>query len=43
VIGGIAGVGLLVWASRTGPADRDAEDAARDYYDEHGRWPDEPA
>ena len=43
MIGGIAGVGLLLWASRTGPADRAAEDAAREFYAEHGRWPDEPA
>ena len=25
----------------TGDKERDAEDAARDYFDEHGRWPDE--
>ena len=23
--------------------DRDREDAARDFYDRHGHWPDEPA
>jgi hypothetical protein len=43
VAGGIAGVGLLVWAARSGPVERDAEDAAREFYAEHGRWPDEPA
>ena len=43
MVGGIAGIGLLLWASRTGPGERDAEDAARDFYTEHGRWPDEPA
>ena len=41
--GGIAGIGLLLWAARTGRAERDCEDAARDFYTEHGRWPDEPA
>jgi hypothetical protein len=43
VVGGIAGIGVLVWAAKNGPADRHAEDAARDFYTEHGRWPDEPA
>ena len=34
---------FLNWLFRTGVAgerDRDAEDAAREYYDRHGRWPD---
>ena len=31
----------LAWFAARGHGDRDAEDAARDYYDEHGRWPDE--
>ena len=43
MIGGVAGIALLVWAARSGPVERDAEDAARDFYSEHGRWPDEPA
>ena len=25
----------------TGDEDRDAEDAAREYFDQHGHWPDE--
>ena len=36
-------VWLLNWLFRTGAAgdrDRDAEDAAREYFDRHGRWPD---
>lgn len=37
------GLALLIWAGWNGHADRAAEDAARSYYDEHGRWPDEPA
>jgi len=43
IVGGAVGVVVLLWASRTGVADRAEEDAARDFYDEHGRWPDEPA
>ena len=36
---------FLNWLFRagvTGERDRDAEDAARLYFDRHGRWPDEP-
>lgn len=43
MIGGAAGIGLLIWAARKGHVDRDAEDAAREFYAEHGRWPDEGA
>ncbi len=43
ILGGAAGIAVLVWAARNGHDDRDAEDAARDFYDLHGRWPDEPA
>jgi hypothetical protein len=42
------GAGLSVWLLNVlhrfgvdGDADRDAEDAARAYFDVHGRWPDE--
>jgi hypothetical protein len=34
---------LVNWLFRAGVAgerDRDAEDAAREYFDRHGRWPD---
>jgi hypothetical protein len=44
----IIGAGLSVWLLNfffrvgvQGDRERDAEDAARDYYAEHGRWPDE--
>jgi hypothetical protein len=44
---GIVGAGLAIffinWLFRIGAAgerERDAEDAARDYFDRHGRWPD---
>ena len=46
---GIVGAGLswflFGWLFRQGVAgerDRDREDAARDFFDRHGRWPDEP-
>jgi hypothetical protein len=32
---------VLAWFAGHGHADRDAEDAARDYFDAHGRWPDD--
>jgi hypothetical protein len=37
-------VWLLNWLWRVGVSgerDRDAEDRAREYFDKHGRWPDE--
>jgi len=46
---GIVGAGLAIWLLnflyRVGAhddVDRDEEDAARDFYDRHGHWPDEP-
>ena len=44
VVGTLAGFGLIavfIWIARQGHGDRDAEDAARAYFDEHGHWPDE--
>jgi hypothetical protein len=45
---GIVGAGLSIWLLNElfrlgvrGDADRDAEDAARDYFDRHGHWPDD--
>lgn len=45
---GIIGAGLAIWLMnvlfRVGlhdDRDRDAEDAARDFFDAHGHWPDE--
>jgi hypothetical protein len=38
-------VALLNWLHRmgvTGDSSRDEEDAARAYFDQHGRWPDDP-
>ncbi len=41
VLGGVAVVVLILWALATGPVEREEEEAARRYFDEHGRWPDE--
>lgn len=43
VLGSFAVCAWLVWiiARGSGEPDRRAEEAARDYYDVHGRWPDE--
>jgi hypothetical protein len=45
---GFIGAGLSVWLLNVlhrfgvdGDSDRTAEDAARAYFDAHGRWPDE--
>jgi hypothetical protein len=32
---------VILWALATGRGDRDREEAARRYFDEHGHWPDE--
>lgn len=41
VVGGIALIGGLLWAARAGNGEREAEEAAREYFSRHGRWPDE--
>jgi len=41
VAGGILLIVVILWALATGRQDRDHEEAARRYYDEHGHWPDE--
>jgi hypothetical protein len=45
---GIVGAGLAIWLMNlllrvgvAGDRERDTEDEARRYFDEHGRWPDE--
>jgi hypothetical protein len=45
---GIVGAGIAVFllsffyrVGASGEQERDAEDEARDYFDRHGRWPDE--
>lgn len=41
VAGSIAAVGALVWVAAKGHADRHAEDAAREFFERNGHWPDE--
>jgi hypothetical protein len=41
--GAFAGVALIVYLQWRGPADHEAEEAARAHFDATGRWPDEPA
>jgi hypothetical protein len=45
----VVGAGLSVWLLNilyrvgvTGDRDRKTEDDARDFFDKHGHWPDEP-
>jgi hypothetical protein len=42
ILGAVSLVGLAVFLSRP-DHQRDHEDAAREFYDVHGRWPDEHA
>jgi len=39
--GAIAVVAMIVYFIATGRHDRDDDEAARRYFDEHGHWPDE--
>ena len=41
VLGGLLTVGVVFYFLITGRHDRDREEEAREYFDEHGRWPDE--
>lgn len=38
---GALGLGVILWAVKTGEADRDSEDEARAFLEEHGHWPDQ--
>jgi hypothetical protein len=40
---GIASIGVLIWLVSKPNREREDEDAARAYFDAHGRWPDDPA
>jgi hypothetical protein len=41
VVGGIGMCGVILWFLVTGKDDRDVEEEARRFFDEHGHWPDE--
>lgn len=43
VAGAILLIVVILWALATGRGDRDREEAARRFFDEHGHWPDETA
>jgi hypothetical protein len=43
VVGGFAMVAVIGYFLVTGRGDRERDEEARRYYDEHGHWPDEPA
>ena len=38
---GFVGIAWLVWFASRGDPEREAEEAARAFYDQHGRWPDD--
>jgi hypothetical protein len=40
-VGGIGLIGFLIYMAFDGAHDREDEEAARDFYSEHGYWPDE--
>ena len=40
-VAAVAGIAWIVWVMRNGDKDRDAEDLARVFFDEHGHWPDQ--
>ncbi|HKG66814.1 MAG TPA: hypothetical protein VKB28_22290 [Solirubrobacteraceae bacterium] len=41
LLGAIAVVGMIAYFIATGRDDREADEAARRYFDEYGHWPDE--
>jgi hypothetical protein len=41
LVGAIAVVGMIAYFIATGRNDREDDEAARRYFDEHGHWPDE--
>jgi hypothetical protein len=41
VVGGLLMVGVILYFLVTGHNDRNEEEEARRYFDEHGHWPDE--
>ena len=42
VAGGVLMVVVIFYFLATGKGDRERDEEARRFYDEHGRWPDEP-
>lgn len=42
MVGSFAAIAWLVWVGASGHAEREEEEAAREFFSEHGHWPDEP-
>ncbi|MCW2998158.1 MAG: hypothetical protein JWN65_1707 [Solirubrobacterales bacterium] len=42
VVLGFVALGYLIWLAAHPDTERHDEDDARAFFDEHGRWPDEP-
>jgi hypothetical protein len=38
---GFLGIAYILWMIRDGDAERHAEDAAREFFERHGHWPDQ--
>jgi hypothetical protein len=41
ILGALFVIALVIWGLLSGRDDREKEEAARVYFDEHGHWPDE--
>lgn len=41
ILGGVASLIALIWIAARGDPSREKEDAARAYFDLHGRWPED--
>lgn len=41
VVGGIGAIIVMLWVSAKSTGERDEEESARDFYTEHGHWPDQ--
>jgi hypothetical protein len=41
LVSSVGSIALLIYLQARGRYDRDEEDAARDFFDRHGHWPDE--
>ncbi len=41
LVSSVGSIALLIYLQANGRRDREDEDAARDFFDRHGHWPDE--
>lgn len=41
VVGGVGAIVAMLWVAARSTRERDAEVSARDFYAEHGHWPDQ--